>query len=212
MAYNRLVISGTVGNGADIWSTGINFSALLGPLVISQADLGLWAEQAATELEGTALGTNLSAGLSANGSITEVRTYYYASNTGPSTFVATSPVTKIGSGTANNPLPTSMVLSLKTPFAGRSFRGRMYWPALSTVVQTGGTFSTSFMSSIATEAANLLNAMSGAAAGTYDLVPAIVSKTRDLVTPVTQVSVGNVPDTQRRRRDALVESYASASI
>lgn len=211
MAYNRLVMSGTIGAGGEIWSTGVNFIPDVGPAVISPGDLAAWAESAAVELE-AGLGTVLNTGVSANGTIDEVRAYYYPSNDGPAQFVGIAPCDYVGSSTSNNPLPTSMVFSLLTATAGRSFRGRMYWPALSLTINTSGRFPSSVMTSAATDAANLLTALAGAVTIATDLTPAVVSKTRNLVTPVTQIRVGDVPDTQRRRRDALVEAYSTASI
>lgn len=211
MAYNRVVLSGSIGAGGEIWSTGANFIPDVGPAVISPEDLGAWAEEVSQFLEG-GLPTTLSNGVSANGAITEVRCYYYPTNNGPASFVGIAPCSFVGSATSNNPLPSSVVFSLQTATAGRSFRGRMYWPALSLTINTQGRFGSSIMSSIAQDAANLLVNIAAAPTIATDLVPAVVSKTRNLVTPVTQVKVGDVPDTQRRRRDALVESYASYPI
>jgi len=42
--------------------------------------------------------------------------------------------------------------------------------------------------------------------------PAVISVTKGLVTPVTQVSIGDVVDTQRRRRDTLIETRLTAPV
>lgn len=211
MAYNRLVVSGTLGGGADIFSVGFNYTPDLGAPVITPTDLNLWAAACATYFAGATL-PNLKAGLSTSGTIREFRTYYHASDTGPATTVGTASASIAGTGTANQPLPTSFVLSLRTALAGRRARGRAYWPALSVVVQAAGTFSSGFMSAAPTEARNMIVAFGDAASAT-DLRPVVVSKVgAGQVTPVTQVAIGNVPDTQRRRRNALVETYSTAAI
>lgn len=209
MAYNRLVLSGTLAGGDEIWSTGCNFTSELGPLVISPGDLANWAEGAAVFLE-AGLATPLNNGVSANGTINEVRAYFYPTNDGPAQFVGIAPCDYIGSGTANHPLPTAMVFSTMTAIAGRSFRGRMYWPCLSNTINSSGRLASSTTTTIASDVVAMLEGLADAPAIATDLRPAVVSKTRDLVTPVTSIRVGDVPDTQRRRRDALVEAYTTS--
>jgi len=60
-------------------------------------------------------------------------------------------------------------------------------------------------SSFATDVKNWLNDVSGLVSDPVDFGPVVVSAAGGLITPVIGVSVGDVIDTQRRRRDKLQE-------
>lgn len=104
---------------------------------------------------------------------------------------------------------TALVISSLTGRAGRSYRGRSYWPAAGAAVSTStGRLSSPANSGVATDFKALVQMIASHAPGSPKPVPAVYSGKASVVTPVTQYEVGNVLDTQRRRRDKLVEARA----
>lgn len=109
----------------------------------------------------------------------------------------------------------ALVVSLRTTTPGARGRGRIYWPAL------GATLNTDFALTAPTSAAVAL-----ASAELFDLVGdqinaewaansipvttelAVRSVTDHVSRQVVRLQVGNRLDTQRRRRDLLIENYA----
>lgn len=117
---------------------------------------------------------------------------------------------QVGSGTAPHPFQTSAVISLRTAAAGARGRGRLYWPATgagidSSTLRMSVTAHTNFIAAAKT----YLSAIQAAIDVTLDGVSLVVwSRLGDGTTNnVTSLQVGNIFDVQRRRRDALVESY-----
>lgn len=108
----------------------------------------------------------------------------------------------------SNCLPTecAIVASLKTGLYSRKGRGRMYLPptAISSLV-VSGRLGAGCTSTIADGMETYLQTFAGPV---HDVVAVVASKVGGLLTPVTQVSVGDVVDAQRRRRDALSEAYS----
>lgn len=131
---------------------------------------------------------------------------------------ATTPVSGIGGG---NPLPPqlSVVASLTArPNNGLGSKGRMYLPGINWLIQPNGTIATNDQTTICNNVATMLNAVNANAAIPGQVINA--SKGRNLQAfgdmPVNRyvqdVKVGNVYDTQRRRRNQLQETYVSAEI
>lgn len=113
-----------------------------------------------------------------------------------------APVAGTGGG---NQLPheVSVVVSLKTSIASRRGRGRMYLPAPAYgSLTTSGRLDFTIRDDIAQAAATYC-----ATDAVNEMVAVVASKTGSLLTPVTQVRVGDVFDSQRRRRDSLIEAY-----
>lgn len=203
--YNRVVLSGTLASGAEIWSCGINFGAPGSTLIQTAGDLGTWAAALGPVMT-TTLGGTLGSALSSQGRLTLISTYYYPTTTANAAAVGSFVTSTSGSSTAALPLQTAVVASLRTPFAGRSNRGRFYWPLLGIPVGITGRLSGANTSALATAVATMLNSIAGAAPASSVLEPAVVSAVQDTVTSVTSVDVGDVPDTQRRRSQGLVDA------
>lgn len=210
-AFNRVVLSGTLASGAEIWSVGINFHAPASTPISTPGDLTTWASNIDTVMD-TSLAGALGTGLSTTGRLTAVTTYFYAATDAPASAVGSFATSTSGIGTARNPLQTSVVCSLRTPFAGRSYRGRFYWPLLGQTIETTGRLSGASTSALATAAANMLTGMINAAPASSVLEVGVVSRALDAVTTVTAVDVGDVPDTQRRRSQGLVDTRVTVAI
>lgn len=117
----------------------------------------------------------------------------------------------VGTGTQSHPYQTSTVTSLRTVTAGARGRGRLYWPATGAVVipstlRMDSTILGQGLTGVRTYLAAFETAIA-TTAGPNSL--AVWSRT----TPggafhaVVNIRQGDVLDTQRRRRDALAESY-----
>lgn len=122
-----------------------------------------------------------------------------------------TPVT--GAGPDPHPFQTSVVCSLRTNTSGGRFRGRLYWPGTG----AGLSSSTLRLDSPAQSAAvtgfktylSAIGAVITASVGEVDL--AVWSRANSALTLVSLLLVGDVLDTQRRRRDAVPETYVQAS-
>lgn len=211
---NRIVISGSIGTGGlEEWSTGITYAGLGSGNLQSPEALQDWAEDAFALVTDGVTNPRLLGMLSTAATVDAVTAYYYPEG-GPATGVGASSASPVaGTSTIQQTPQTSVVMSMLTGMAGRSRRGRCYWPALGGVV-LGTTLgiSASIAQDLADEWAVLISAIADAGGGLDPFFPGVYSPTLDLITPVSQVAVGNVLDTQRRRRDGLAEQYSTADV
>lgn len=207
-ARNRVEIRGTLLGGTEVWSTGVTLGGQT--LVDDPATLTAWAEDIVTALEGTtAIGPLTGIMGSIGGAqITSIVTQYYGA-TGGIAAQGEAVAAIVGTNTLTCPPQVSIVLSMRTNLSGRSRRGRNYWPALAAEVD-GQTARISDV--VATNLANawveMLNIFCNEAPGVSDLIPVVYSPTLDVLTAVSSIQVGDVLDTQRRRRDELIETYS----
>jgi len=92
---------------------------------------------------------------------------------------------------------------------GPGARGRIY-PPVAIPHSPGDVVSTLLTNAYVTAAKGLLDAISNPSSGIFVMGPAVVSKIGAVIQPITGVRVGNVIDVQRRRKNALVEVYATS--
>lgn len=117
-----------------------------------------------------------------------------------------------GGASADNSLPAQCApcLSLTTATAGSRARGRMYLPPPDvTAVTISGRLDSAFRTAVVS-ALDTFFATMGANAAT----PVVVSAVGGVYTtyPVTTIRLGDVVDTQRRRRNSIAEVYTTASV
>jgi hypothetical protein len=115
-----------------------------------------------------------------------------------------------GTGSTAHPMQTSMVISLRTNVPGAKGRGRLYWPAtgvglLSDSLRVFSSTNNSFAAGAKSYLASIQTAINASLAG-HSLV--VWSRTTETEALVSRILTGDVPDTQRRRRDTQIESYA----
>ena len=99
------------------------------------------------------------------------------------------------------PFQCATSISWRTALATRAGRGRIYLPPLAVSVVDTGRLSSSAATAIAGAAAQLVASLDG-----DGLALILFGRTTHTQTPVTGGDVGNVIDTQRRRRNKLVEA------
>ena len=106
------------------------------------------------------------------------------------------------------PLQVACVTSHRTGFSGRKGRGRMFLAGLvQTNINAVGQFTSTFMSAALSKQVGLLTTLTiddEAVSVHPALIPNFTSYAH-----ITEVRVGSVPDTQRRRRNKLDETFVS---
>nr|CRY96729.1 hypothetical protein [uncultured prokaryote] len=124
----------------------------------------------------------------------------------------TGPVGTVGPG----PYQDTLVVSLLTDAnRGRAHRGRIYPPTGQFVVAPSGKITTELRDGVANAAQELLdnlNNQTGIDVNNFRVVVASDLGNPGPIRDVTQIAVGNVVDTQRRRRKSLVEDYVNRPI
>lgn len=105
-----------------------------------------------------------------------------------------------GSGGVDElPHQVGLVVTHKTAYAGRSYRGRHYIPGMDESKATAGLFTSTAVNAIQTYYDDLVAAL-GAAGSNADYQWVVWSDKLSIATPVTQAIVRNNPGVVRRRR------------
>lgn len=210
MPYNRISFEGTI-NGGESFSTGIAFSDGSGSgFYSSYADLLIWAQNIRDLNDGTVFPTSWRALLSGQAAITRIKVEFIGAD-GKADQIAEALVSAgAGSVTAFQTPQVAVVVSLRTGRPGRSYRGRMYLPAMGGSVNPDSWNLNSPNSvAVAADAAIFLGLVQDAQPGDLQLRPVVWSEKLQTASAVTQISVGNKFDIQRRRRDSLAEVYST---
>lgn len=118
-----------------------------------------------------------------------------------------------GSGAQNHPYQTSMVTSLRSEFPGARGRGRLYWPATGIPVQASNLrVASADVTSALNGVKTYLSGIQTAINTSIPVVGLVVwSRVGSISHQVTRLLMGDILDTQRRRRDSLVETYQTSS-
>lgn len=125
----------------------------------------------------------------------------------------TRPSTVFGQGTADHPYQNALVLSLRSPLAGASGRGRLYIPATGLALN-GPTLrpTAATITSVLAGTKGYLQAIGTAVtAQVTDTILAVWSRKLTTTLGVTRIQMGDIVDTQRRRRDQVIENYQELS-
>lgn len=120
--------------------------------------------------------------------------------------------TPAAGGSTSSTLPPGVaeVVSLRTTSPGARGRGRMYLPAMHVgMVTATGRLGLTDQTSVATAMRDFFDTFN---ASPLSLGAAVVSQAGSSVTAISAIRVGNVFDSQRRRRDDLTEVYVSEAL
>lgn len=123
-----------------------------------------------------------------------------------------------GTGTENRPGQIALAVTLQSAADGPTGRGRFFVPIPSAVMNSGGRVSSAAVGTIADAVKTFIDGVNTdvAALTTSEVVVASGgSPARSIppaLRPVTSILVGDVLDTQRRRRNAMVEAYTERAL
>lgn len=105
------------------------------------------------------------------------------------------------------PFQCAPVVSLRTALATRAGRGRFYAPSPAVDQQAAGKLITTAQSALLNSTVAMFTALTGAG-----LSGVLYSRSTTQTQEITSVDVGDVIDTQRRRRNKLIENRISANV
>lgn len=215
-SVQRVTISGTSFGGAEQWSTGFFVGA-------PGADAST-PTQAFADAVRTAYQTFHTATTSQISNSWQARTIKVAHlGTDGKTLLDNTifseygtPISGASSG-AKFPPQVSVVATLMSDLSrGLGAKGRMYLPGIVAPVQSDGHFLTTDAAAMATNLKAFFDAVNTAAPVGSDVILASAGRGEagdgKLNRIVTRVRIGNVYDTQRRRRNDLVETYSTSTL
>lgn len=211
---NIVTVKGTAPQG-EVWSSGFAVGDAAGAVTDDVAELQEWCTAVAalwSDANTNEWSATLANMLAAGWAISSLRIDARASAT--ETTAAAEAAISIPGSLPSGVLPrqTAVVASLRTARVGRSYRGRMYWPAPSAALEADTLrFSTQYCTDFGNAISDMFSATT-AAAPTEAAFPMVWSRKTNTVEAVTLIEVGDVPDTQRRRRDRLTEARVAIPI
>lgn len=196
MALYRHTVTGQF--PGEQWSFGLHTT---GALSVSAAEVA-WA----TALD--AFWTSAGPLMATDVTVTETATAELDQPTGKQLTRVSTPSSLVGSAAADTlPFQCAPVISLRTNLATRAGRGRFYAPSLAVDQIANGKMVSLAQTGLLNGAAAMINSLTAAA-----LTTVLYSRTTHNTQEVTRVDVGDVIDTQRRRRNKLVEARVSANV
>lgn len=229
MTYKRhwlLSFGGTVANGQDIWSNNIRMTndETLDPDSVPASTLEAFLDDYVSDIRAF-IGNPLAYiyngvtcswvkfneigpdGHYANTSTTHLRVLNGSGNLAPIF------------GTTGTPTPPSYqsvcVTTLTNRARGPASKGRLFLPQCAAPLQGPGRMTSTVSQNIATAAASFLTALGDeAGVDVTNMRPAVVSNVGSPgpAEPIIKVKVGDVPDVIRRRKNNMVEAYATANV
>lgn len=204
----RISLQGLLPSG-EVWSVNPVFRIApeSGPVDFEEAAAVAAAVNGVTP--GLGMRSTMSTGTTLTGCRVEARTFDGALE---ALADATRGAAIAGTGGSSHPSQTSVVLSLRTSIPGGSGRGRLYWPATGMGIDAGTLRPTAgAISTFLTDARTYFVGLNGAVRVTFPgaVGLSVWSRTRGTSQPVNKLLAGDVLDTQRRRRDAYQEAYAT---
>jgi hypothetical protein len=136
---------------------------------------------------------------------TEVRVYGYRTGGPNASAIGTAAIVGgDGTGAFRNPVQTCVVAGLRTLFAGRRARGRMYLPATGRQLAPDALWTLAEVTALANATGAFFSALNAnAAAWTVGIVSQVGAGS---VQAVTSVVVDNKPDIQRRRANKFAST------
>jgi len=139
---------------------------------------------------------------------TEISTVEINPSTGKQLTGVTDPRSEVGTSAATScPYQCSPVVSFRTATLSRAGRGRIYAAPPAVAVITDGRLTSTAAGNLADSAQAMLQALD-----TGGCTPVIYHRAAGTTTNITTIDVGDVVDTQRRRRNKLIEVRTSRTI
>ncbi len=212
----RVTISGTAATGAEEWSTGFFVGA-------ESAGASNPTQQFADAIKSAwqTFFTSATTGVSNTVTSNQVKLSQLGTDgkTIPEDTIFSTWATPINGTLTTTLFPPQITLAATLASSlprGLGAKGRMYLPGICHPLISGGIISTTNQTNIGTNLATFFNAVNTAApVGSRVILASEGHKktnTGALNKNVTSVKVGNVYDTQRRRRNGIRETYTTANL
>lgn len=196
MALFRHTVSGTF--PGEVWSFGIHTT---GTITVTAAEAA-WANAF------DAFWDDVAPLVANEVTATETSTAELDQPTGKQLTRLSTPSSAVGTNVGESlPFQCAPVVSLRTALATRAGRGRFYAPSLAVDQVAAGKMVSLAQTGLLNGAVAMVTALTAAG-----LTTVLYSRTTHLTQEVTRVDVGDVIDTQRRRRNKLIEARVSANV
>jgi len=200
----KVVASGTMASGIQSMSFGLYIDAGFTDF-ISQATLDAFLADVKPTYEAFLGSGSVKSFWTADCQFDTLRAYFIPATGHTATLLSetalTSPI--VGTGTANHPTATSIVISNRTELPGRSGRGRIYLPANGIAGGAADHVSSdAAIDGLGTAYATFLSTL---IADTY--LPIVASFTKAVVNNIRSYVIDNKFDTQRRRGDQIAPTH-----
>lgn len=212
MSYVRVSVLGTL-PGGEVWS--------INPVFDPTGELEVGIDQSKVDAAALAIATrslpgNLTLALGPGSFRTGARVEVRADATDSLLAISVqgSPTPVQGTGSLRLPLQSALVTSIRTDTPGGSGRGRIYWPALGCTLSVAGRLATPSNSQFLADMKLYLAGMRTDLATAFPTIGfdlSVRSKTTHTTPHAVRLQVGDVVDTQRRRRDSQPESYTQVA-
>lgn len=200
----KFVVYGTLASGAQDVSYGV-WCNIADVDFIGQAALDTITDTVAALFDTFHDTSSVAAFYSSTDQFVGVKSYAYFTDSTSADLQSSAlfAAPRAGSGTANHPKETSLVVSERTNQPGRSGRGRFYLPACGIALTAGGLVASSTaVDDLGDAAITLFDALSAALA-----IPVVASFTKGQTYNITRLEIDNKPDTQRRRQDKVLATH-----
>lgn len=201
----RCSITGSMPSG-EVWSVNPVFA-----LTVGQVVTGLELSAAAATINTLTIPTTIRSSMSQGTTFTGVRLEardFDGTLEAQAENVRATPIA--GTSSVTLPFQAAAVLSLRALAGGASGRGRLYWPLTGMVlVSTTSRILPATVSALLSAFEEYLGFIEQAINASVDETVrlAVWSRTNQSASSVARLQMGDVMDTQRRRRDAVTESY-----
>lgn len=198
--------------GGEVWESGFwTAGATITSNDEANAYAELWWDELSSEDTSGAMYQFMQELASTSTTFQYVKAYCYPAGGTTAQYIGThagSPI--IGTANTGSPNQVALVVTLRSAYAGRAHRGRMYLPATGSVVGVSGQLVAGVVNPVATDWGQCFsdwNAVSGN--GIVSVVSRVGAGGH---VPVTSVAVDSILDTQRRRRNKLIPNVVATAV
>jgi hypothetical protein len=201
----RIVMQGHLG-ASEIFETGVGIMDFAPPSAAAATEMATdWIANLAIPAKAQLL--NL---ISPDSGYDTCRVYSYPTGGTVATFIGEALFTGwVGTASGNNPNQVCMCMTTLTGLAGRKNRGRLYLPCNGQPIQPGHVFLTAELTNVVDAMATTFTTWN---AGGDEGTVAVISLAASAANPVTQLSIDNVPDIQRRRANKMSTAIRSTAV